>query len=137
MDAILAIAREHGIAVIEDASHAHGAEYKGRKMGTLGTFGAFSFQASKNLPGGEGGMLLTDNEDYYRWAIVVGHYREAAGLPEKYSRYSHTSFGFKYRLSPLHAAIARVIALPTFPGDDGALVDQYLEAFRKVAESFK
>ena len=54
MDKILAISREHGIAVIEDACHSHGAEYKGKKTGTLGDLAAFSFQASKNLPGGEG-----------------------------------------------------------------------------------
>ncbi len=108
MDEILAIARENGIAVIEDACHAHGAEYNSRKVGTIGDFGIFSFQASKNLPGGEGGMLITSKKEYYNLAISLGHYRRAADLTEKYSRYQHTSLGFKHRMSPLHAAITRV-----------------------------
>ncbi len=108
MDEIIAAARENNIAVIEDACHAHGAEYKGRKAGTLGDFGIFSFQASKNLPGGEGGMLVTDNKDYLHKAITLGHYRRTAALPEKYSKYQHTCMGFKHRMSPLHAAITRV-----------------------------
>ena len=108
MDEIIAVARENKIAVIEDACHTHGAEYKGKKMGTLGDFGIFSFQASKNLPGGEGGMLITDNENYYYQAVTLGHYRRAADLPENYSKYQHTCLGFKHRMSPLHAAITRV-----------------------------
>ncbi len=108
MDEIIAISKKNNIAVIEDACHAHGAEYKGRKMGTLGDFGVFSFQASKNLPGGEGGMLITNNEEYLNKAITLGHYRRASRLPEKFSKYQHTCFGFKHRMSPLHAAITRV-----------------------------
>ncbi len=108
MDEIINIARNNNIAVIEDACHAHGAEYKGRKTGTLGDFGIFSFQASKNLPGGEGGMLITNNRDHLYKATTLGHYRRAAGLPEEYSKYQHTCLGFKHRMSPLHAAITRV-----------------------------
>lgn len=108
LDKILAISREHGITVIEDACHSHGAEYKGKKTGTLGNLAAFSFQASKNLPGGEGGMLVTDNQEYYHQALTLGHYRRAALLPDPYCRYQHTCLGFKHRMSPLHAAIVRV-----------------------------
>ncbi len=53
-------------------------------------------------------MLITNKEEYYNMAISLGHYRRAADLPEKYSRYQHTSLGFKHRMSPLHAAITRV-----------------------------
>jgi len=108
MDEIIEIAKENSIAVVEDACHAHGAEYKGKKTGTIGDIGIFSFQASKNLPGGEGGMLITANKEYYYKAITLGHYRRAADLPEEYSKYQHTCLGFKHRMSPLHAAIARV-----------------------------
>ncbi|MCK5200967.1 MAG: DegT/DnrJ/EryC1/StrS family aminotransferase, partial [Spirochaetales bacterium] len=55
---------------------------KDRKAGTLGDFGNFSFQASKNLPGGEGGMLITNSRDYLYHATTLGHYRRAANLPE-------------------------------------------------------
>ncbi len=108
MDSINAVAAEHGIPVVEDAAHAHGAEYRGKKAGSLTAISAFSFQASKNMPAGEGGMLLTSDEELYRRAVVLGHYRETGQLPEPYTKYRHTSGGFKYRMSPLHAAIARV-----------------------------
>jgi dTDP-4-amino-4,6-dideoxygalactose transaminase len=65
MDEILSIAEDHGIAVIEDCSHAHGARYKGRKVGTIGDIGCFSLQASKLMTGIEGGVLITSNEEYY------------------------------------------------------------------------
>jgi len=65
MDAILAVARKHGIPVVEDACQSHLAEWKGKKVGTLGDIGCFSFQASKNLNCGEGGVLTTDDEELY------------------------------------------------------------------------
>jgi dTDP-4-amino-4,6-dideoxygalactose transaminase len=108
IEKILAIARNHGISVVEDACHAHGATVNGKKVGTFGEIGVFSFQASKNLPAGEGGMLVTNNEEHYNWAVAMGHYRRTAELPEKWRKYRHTSFGYKHRMSPLHAAIARV-----------------------------
>jgi dTDP-4-amino-4,6-dideoxygalactose transaminase len=65
MDRINEIAKKHGIYVIEDASHAHGAEYKGKKTGSLGHAAAFSFQNSKNISAGEGGIIVTDDEAIY------------------------------------------------------------------------
>jgi dTDP-4-amino-4,6-dideoxygalactose transaminase len=63
MDRILAIARQHRLLVIEDAAQAHGSTYKGKKVGGIGDMGIFSFQASKNLPAGEGGMFVTNREE--------------------------------------------------------------------------
>jgi dTDP-4-amino-4,6-dideoxygalactose transaminase len=63
MDAINAIAKKHGLAVLEDAAQAHGASYKGRKAGSLADAGAFSFQVSKNVSGGEGGIVTTNDRD--------------------------------------------------------------------------
>src|SRR5206468_12096730 len=63
LDAILAIARKHKLAVVEDACQAHLAEWRQRKVGTYGDTGCFSFQASKNLTAGEGGAILTANEE--------------------------------------------------------------------------
>lgn len=116
MDEILSIAREKGIAVIEDCSHAHGAKYKGKKVGTLGDIGCFSLQASKLMTGIEGGMLITNNEEYYERACVLGHYERIPRLrSEKYRKYyqpekemAPSCFGFKYRIHPLAAAIAKV-----------------------------
>ena len=62
MDTILAVAGKHKLPVVEDACQAHLAEWRGRKVGTLGTTGCFSFQATKNLNSGEGGAVLTNDE---------------------------------------------------------------------------
>jgi len=66
LDAILAIARRHDLLVIEDCAHAHGAEWQGRGAGSLGDFGSFSMQTSKLLTAGEGGMILTSNDQFRR-----------------------------------------------------------------------
>jgi dTDP-4-amino-4,6-dideoxygalactose transaminase len=62
MDALMAIAQRHGLVVIEDAAHAHGSEYKGRRVGGIGHMGSFSFQSSKNLTSGEGGLITTNDD---------------------------------------------------------------------------
>ena len=116
MDEITSLAQKHGIPVIEDCSHAHGAKYRGKKVGTLGDIGCFSLQASKLMTGIEGGVLITNNEEYYERACVLGHYERIPRLKiEKYRKYyqperemAPSCFGFKYRMHPLAAAIARV-----------------------------
>jgi len=110
MDEIMEVAKRYNIKVIEDAAHAHGAEYKGKKVGSIGDIGCFSFQASKLMVGIEGGMLVTNNQGYYERAMALGHYRRLKSLPPEsiYQKYHATCFGFKYRIHPLAAAIARV-----------------------------
>jgi dTDP-4-amino-4,6-dideoxygalactose transaminase len=116
MNEIMAIAREHGLPVIEDASHAHGATYHGRKIGTLGDIGCFSLQGAKLMTGIEGGIIITNNEEYYERSCLLAHYERLPSLRhEKYSKYHRpsepqapTSFGFKYRMHPLAAALSRV-----------------------------
>lgn len=114
MDAILAIAKEHGLPVIEDCSHAHGATYKGRKVGTMGDIGCFSLQGSKLMNAIEGGILITNNERYYERACVLAHYERLPALKSAEYRRFHdpakeqapACFGFKYRIHPLGSAIA-------------------------------
>ena len=65
MDRIMAIAREHDLAVVEDCSHAHGATWQGQHVGTIGDVGCFSLQGSKVIVAGEGGILITDNAQFY------------------------------------------------------------------------
>lgn len=108
MDELLDIARKHDLKVLEDASHAHGAVYKGRKIGTLGDAAVFSMQANKLAPSSEGGMFLTGDKDLYEKVIRYGHYERL--LPMKGSpnrRFAATGFGHKFRMSPLSAAFAR------------------------------
>lgn len=102
MDPILDVAREFGITVIEDACQAHGAEYKGRKVGSIGDYGAFSFYPSKNLGGyGDGGIILTNDTEKAQRLKMLRNYGQ-----EK--RYYHKLKGFNSRLDEIQAAILAV-----------------------------
>ena len=79
MDPINAIAEKHGLMVIEDCAQAHGAEYRGKKVGALGHVGAFSFQSSKNLTAGEAGCLITNDVDVRDRALRLQGCGTAAG----------------------------------------------------------
>ncbi len=107
MDAVMALARAHDLAVVEDCSHAHGATWHGQHVGTIGDVGAFSLQGSKVLVAGEGGMLITDRADVYDRALVLGsHGRIQLDAHDEALRELTTGLGFKYRPHPLGAAIA-------------------------------
>ena len=98
MDPILDIAHKHNLLVIEDAAQAHGAEYKSRKVGTLGDVACFSFYPTKNMTTGEGGMITTDNEEIANMARI---YR-AHGSSVKYH---HDYLGYNFRSTDIAAAI--------------------------------
>jgi dTDP-4-amino-4,6-dideoxygalactose transaminase len=110
MEPVMEIANKHGLKVIEDCAHCIDAEYKGRITGTIGDIGCFSYQATKLIPGIEGGMLITGNRKYYEKAVALGHYERLSGLPpvSRFRKYQHTCFGYKYRINPLSAAIVRI-----------------------------
>src|SRR5882757_632332 len=73
MDELLRISQQHGLIVIEDCAHAHGAAWRGRKVGSFGAFGSFSFQQSKNMTAGEGGILVTNNANLAEKAWSIGN----------------------------------------------------------------
>lgn len=111
MDPILAIARRHGVKVIEDASHAHGGLYKGRKVGTLGDVAAASMMSGKALATGEAGILTTDDREIYERALAFGHYERYDGNQETAYLRANAGLplgGFKYRMHQMSAAVARV-----------------------------
>ena len=102
MNAIEKIAYKHKLFILEDAAEAHGAEFNGQKAGSFSDISAFSFFANKNLTTGEGGMVLTDNEDSYK----KSKYLKNLCFPLDTTRnYLHNEIGFNYRMSNLHAAI--------------------------------
>jgi dTDP-4-amino-4,6-dideoxygalactose transaminase len=101
MDAILAVARRYNLRVIEDAAHAHGAEYKGRKLGSFGDAGSFSFQSSKNLTSGEGGMVITNDDALYQ---TMDSLRNVGRLPTG-QWYDHFNPGCNYRITQLQAVL--------------------------------
>jgi dTDP-4-amino-4,6-dideoxygalactose transaminase len=102
LDPILEIARRRGLVVIEDAAQAHGAEYRGRRVGAISDIGCFSFYPTKNLGAcGEGGSVVTDNPEYARAIRLLRDW----GSEKKYV---HSMHGYNYRLEGLQAAILRV-----------------------------
>ena len=100
MDAINTIASKNDLVVIEDAAEAHGAEYKGRRVGSLGRCGVFSFYGNKIITTGEGGMITTDDEVLCQTAKRL---RDHAMHPNK--RYWHGEIGYNYRMTNLQAAL--------------------------------
>jgi dTDP-4-amino-4,6-dideoxygalactose transaminase len=104
MDAIMAIAERHGLKVLEDAAHAHGATWRGRKCGSLSDAGSFSFQASKNMTAGEGGCITLNDEAL---AELCRSYLWAGREPGR-PWYEHYRLGWNYRLTEFQAAILRV-----------------------------
>ena len=114
MDGILAIAREHGLKVIEDAAHACGGEYRGQMLGTLGDFGCFSFHAVKNLATGDGGMITTRDAEAdarlrrLRWlGISRGTWDRVEGRGYSWE-YNVEELGFKCHMNDITAAIGLV-----------------------------
>lgn len=108
MDAIMTIARKHGIKVIEDVSHAQGGHYKGRMLGTIGDVAGISLMSGKSFAVGEGGMLLTNDPEIYRRAVRFGHYDRIPEVfsPEEYKNTNSVPFGgYKFRMHQVSAAI--------------------------------
>ncbi len=102
MDPILEIAKRHGLIVIEDAAQAHGAEYKGRRAGSMGDMGCFSFYPGKNLGAyGEGGMVTTSNPEFTRTIRMLRDW----GAEKKYH---HVLKGYNFRLEGIQGAVLRV-----------------------------
>lgn len=102
MDPILEIAAKHDLSVVEDACQAHGAEYKGKQVGSMGRIACFSFYPSKNMTVcGDGGMIVTDDVKLSEKTRMLRNYGQK-------KKYYHEILGYNYRLSEISAAIARI-----------------------------
>ncbi|MBN1911719.1 MAG: DegT/DnrJ/EryC1/StrS family aminotransferase [Pirellulales bacterium] len=108
MDHVNTFAKEHGLAVIEDASHVHGAKIQGIPTGNWGRVAGFSFQATKPLPAIEGGIAVFKNRLDYERATTFGHYKLPGTFPKDspYRKYDKTAFGWKLRMHPASAILA-------------------------------
>lgn len=110
MDAIVAFCKKHKLLLFEDCSHAHGATYHGKPVGTFGDAAAFSLQGQKIITGGEGGMLITNSDEVYYRAMLFGHYNKRCfqEIPKDHPlhQYAMTGMGLKLRAHPLAVAIA-------------------------------
>ncbi|MFC2066194.1 DegT/DnrJ/EryC1/StrS family aminotransferase [Chloroflexota bacterium] len=100
MDPVMELAKKYNLVVIEDAAEVHGALYKGRKAGSIGDAGCFSFYANKIITTGEGGMVVTDNREIAERAQA---YRNLCFKPGK--RFYHTELGYNFRMTNLQAAV--------------------------------
>jgi dTDP-4-amino-4,6-dideoxygalactose transaminase len=110
MDAVMNIAGKYNLKVIEDCAHAIESEYKGKKTGTFGDFGCFSFYVTKNIVTGEGGMVITDNEDYANKIKILALHGMSKDAWERfgdegYKHYQVVCVGYKYNMMDIQAAI--------------------------------
>jgi dTDP-4-amino-4,6-dideoxygalactose transaminase len=124
MDRVAEVARRHSLALVEDCAHAHGQRWRDRGAGCFGEFGSFSHQSSKSLTAGEGGSLLTGDEQLARRARSLID----CGRPKDPEEKDYT-FGANYRLGELHAALL-LVALDRFPAQQA----QRAEAARRFQE---
>lgn len=102
MDEIMAIAKKHNLYVIEDSAEAIGSEYKGKKTGTIGDFGVFSFHGTKTITTGEGGMLVTNRDDLFEHASIL---HDHGRNPKIQKMFWADKIGFKYKISNIQAAL--------------------------------
>jgi perosamine synthetase len=102
MDWLLAIGERHGIPIIEDAAEAIGSVYHGKRAGSMGKFGAFSFHGSKTITTGEGGMFVTDDPELYEHVLTLSNHGRKRGQTKQFWP---DMVGFKYKMSNIQAAI--------------------------------
>lgn len=112
LDALREITDEHDLFLIEDAAHAHGTEWKGEPVGTIGDVGTFSFQATKSISGGEGGIVLTDDDVLAEEGTLLHNIGREPGKPG----YRHYVLSSNYRMSELGAALLSA-QFETFPDE--------------------
>src|SRR5229473_1571619 len=141
MDSILAIARAHGLPVIEDAAHAFPAKYKGRVIGSISDLTAFSFYATKTLSTGEGGMLTTANPEYADRAAIMTLHGISRDAWKRYSAggswyYEVLQAGYKYNMTDLAAAIGlhQLARSEWLLERRRAIAQRYTEAFSQWPE---
>lgn len=131
MDVIQEICFRNSLFLLEDCSHAHGASYHGKKIGTFGDAAAWSLQGQKIITGGEGGIILTDSDEIYNRALLLGHYNKRCKqeIPKSFpfSAFSQTGFGQKFRAHPLAIAMAN---------QQFAHLDEWIQQKSKYAEQF-
>ena len=135
MEAVRATAARHGLAVVEDAAHAPGATWQGRPCGTLGDVGCFSFFSNKNLPVGEGGMLVTNDDSLAERLRLLRSHGMTTLTWDRHRGHAHSydvvTAGFNYRLDELRAAMGSV-QLRRLPDENASRARhaaRYREAF--------
>ena len=139
MDAIMDITKKHNLKVIEDCAHAIETEYHGKKAGTFGDLGCFSFYVTKNIVTGEGGMVITENEEYANKIKVLGLHGMSKDAwkrfsDEGYKHYQVVYAGFKYNMMDIQAAIGihQLPRIDKYWNRRKKFWDKYNEAFKRL-----
>lgn len=127
LDELLAIGARHGIPVVEDAAEALGSVYKGRRAGSIGCFGVFSFHGSKTVTTGEGGMFVTNDDELYETMLTLSNHGRRRG--EK-RQFWPAQIGYKYKISNVQAAIglAQMERIETLLADKQRIFGEYQKA---------
>ena len=133
MDPIMKLARDYGLYVVEDAAEAHGAEYKGKKTGGIGHVGCFSFYANKIITTGEGGMVVTNDEEIAERAKSLRN----LCFPTERRIYLHSEVGYNYRMTNIQAAIClaqfeRIDELAEMRRRNAHLYNEYLKEIKGI-----
>lgn len=142
LDELLEVCREKGLVLIEDGAHVIGTKYKGRANGSIADMTTFSFHPVKTVTGGEGGAVLTNNEEYYKKLLLYrshGITRDTGLLehePEGGWYYEQIDLGYNYRITDMQAAliISQLDKLQMFSKRRKEIVARYNEAFSKLPQ---
>jgi len=139
MGEIMRIAREHNLCVIEDAAHAPGAEYKGKKCGTIGDIGCFSFFSNKNMTTGEGGMIVTNNDELAEKIKLLRSHGMTSLTLDRHKGHAYSydvvDLGYNYRIDEVRSAIGLVQLKKLNHNNERRkfVVDSYREKLKGVA----
>ncbi|WP_461201890.1 UDP-4-amino-4,6-dideoxy-N-acetyl-beta-L-altrosamine transaminase [Anoxybacillus sp. TBDG-1] len=131
MDAVMDIAQKHNLVVIEDGAHSFGAEYKGRKVGTMAHMTMFSFHPVKPITTGEGGVIVTNDERYYEKLLRFRSHGIVKGFADEW-HYEMVDLGYNYRMTDLQAAlgISQLAKLDRYIARRREIAAMYNEAFQ-------
>lgn len=131
MDALVAIGERHGIPVIEDAAEAVGSVYHGKRAGSIGRFGAFSFHGTKTITTGEGGILVTNDADLYEQVLTLSNHGRARGQSKQFWP---DMVGFKYKMSNIQAAIgcAQLERIEILVSRKREILEAYKDEFKQA-----
>ena len=131
MKRLLAISEKHGIPIIEDAAEAIGSVYHGKRAGSMGKFGAFSFHGSKTMTTGEGGMFVTNDADLYEWVLTLNNHGRSQSQAKQFWP---DVVGFKYKMSNIQAAIgcAQIERIDELTGRKREILQYYKERLEKL-----